>query len=875
LDEYVGTGSLYCIAANRISYAFDLRGPSLAVDTACSSSVVAVHLACESLRRGESHLALAAGVNLILSPTHSIRMCKSRFLAPDGKCKAFDHRANGFVRGEGVGVVVLKPLARALADNNPIYAVIRGSAVNQDGRSNGLTAPSPKAQEEVLRTAYRSAGVSSGTVQYVEAHGTGTSLGDPIEAKALGKVLAEGRAAGDICAIGSVKTNIGHLEAAAGIAGVIKLALSIHHGEIPPSLHFESPNPLIPFGELPLRVQSALGPWPRGAAAAIAGVSSFGIGGTNAHVVMTAPPPPAVENVAAPRTVETSSLLVLSARSAKALRLRATALAESLSSADAALTDVGYTTALHRGHLEHRLALVASSKHEAIECLRAFGTHGEAPGIVTGYRPAPRRLKLAMVFSGHGSQWPGMGKKLAKEEPAFRAALEECCRAIAHHADFSLEESFFGSKPAETASNIAVVQPSIFAVQVALAALWRSWGIEPTAVVGQSMGEVAAAHVAGALSLDAASKIICLRSRLMRPKAGLGTTAYFQASAEEMQALVDRPERRDRVSIAVWAAPGATVLSGDEPILVQLVEQFNSKGQFARVVNTDVAFHSPHMDSLHADMLAGLGHFESSRPILPLCSTVTGTFVDAPLQPAYWWANLRDPVRFSAAIEQLVTVSACDVFLEVSPHPLLTASIEQCLALHTDVPRAVMSSIRRNVDERADLLRGLGALYVRGHSPEFRRLFPSGSQQVRVPSYTWDDESYWVASARTTSATVMSAQPAVATPETARAKRAPAAAEAPPASRAAAVDWRDRDQRESYVQRLLARALRLPSSQVDLSRSPLSLGLDSLMAMELRELVESELGISLPLETFLSAPSVSQLAAEVGAAHGASVVTAS
>ena len=425
IDAYAGTGNALSIAANRISYVFDFRGPSMALDTACSSSLVAVHQACSSLRNGESTLALAGGVNLILSPAITINFTKAGAMAPDGRCKAFDARANGYVRSEGAGVVVLKPLSKALADGDPIYAVIRGSAVNQDGRSNGLMAPNPLAQEAVLREAYRRAAVSPGEVQYVEAHGTGTLLGDPIEAKALGAVLGVDRPPGRPCALGSVKTNIGHLEAAAGIAGLIKVALALKHREIPPSLNFEEPNPHIPFDELPLRVQTTLGPWPAESAPALAGVSSFGFGGTNAHVVLQEAPQSnsGIRNAECGRenphseirNTNSAYLLPLSARSPEALRALARVYQDFLtrSESTSSLHDISYSASMRRSHHDYRLAVTGKSAEQLTESLEAYLREEARPGLSSEHKISGHRRKLVFVFPGQGSQWFGMGRNAA------------------------------------------------------------------------------------------------------------------------------------------------------------------------------------------------------------------------------------------------------------------------------------------------------------------------------------------------------------------------------------------------------------------------------------------------------------------------------
>jgi len=558
IDAYAGTGNALSIAANRISYIFDFRGPSIAIDTACSSSLVAVHLACTSLRNGESTLALAGGVNLILSPAITINFTKAGVMAADGRCKAFDAGANGYVRSEGAGLVVLKPLYRAIADGDAIYAVIKGSAVNQDGRSNGLMAPNPLAQEAVLREAYRRADLSPGDVQYVEAHGTGTLLGDPIEAKALGKVLAGDRLSGRRCAIGSVKTNIGHCEAAAGIAGLIKVALALKHSEIPASLHFQEPNPHIPFDDLPLRVQTKPGPWSEETGPPLAGVSSFGFGGTNAHVVLRQAPASRSENCEAAGS-KSCFLLPLSARSPEALQAVAQAYQQFLATSEFSVHDICYSASVRRNHHNYRLAVTGNSSQQLIEGLQAFQQGDTRAGLSSGPQASASRRKPVFVFSGQGSQWFGMGRTLLHQEAVFRDVIERCELAFRPHTDWSLIAELAATDAAHSRLNeVEVIQPALFAIQIALAALWRSWGIEPQAVVGHSMGEVSAAYVAGALNLEDAALVICSRSSLVKRTIGQGAMASVELSVEDARVAITGYE--DRVSIAVSTSPTSTVL---------------------------------------------------------------------------------------------------------------------------------------------------------------------------------------------------------------------------------------------------------------------------------------------------------------------------
>lgn len=746
IDAYAGTGNALSIAANRLSYLFDFRGPSLAIDTACSSSLVAVHLACASLRSGESTMALAGGVNLILSPAIAINFTKAGAMAPDGRSKSFDARADGYVRSEGAGVVVLKHLSGALDDGDPIYAVIRGSAVNQDGRSNGLMAPNPLAQEAVLREAYRKAAVSPGKVQYVEAHGTGTFLGDPIEAKALGTVLSIDRPRRRPCALGSVKANIGHLEAAAGIAGLIKVALALRHKEIPPSLHFEEPNPHIPFDDLSLRVNAELTPWPTDLGPALAGVSSFGFGGTNAHVVLEAAPPVTSEPPVARREGGTY-LLPLSARSPEALRSLARAYQDHLTVPDAAaiLPDVCYSASVRRCQHDHRLAVTGNSPDQLVESLEGFLRGETRPGLSSGRKPTARRRKLVFVFSGQGSQWLAMGQRLLDQEAVFRQVIEQCDRAMQPYGDWSLLAELTATDAAQSRLNeVDVVQPALFAIQIALATLWRSWGIEPQAVVGHSLGEVAGAHVAGALSFTDAVRVVCLRSRLFKRIIGQGAMAAVDLSIDEARRALNGSE--DRVSIAANNGPQSTVLSGDATALAAIVNRLQRTDVFCRMLNVDFAAHSPQMEPLRAELLQTLEGLQPRTESVPIYSTVTGQVSQGlEFDSHYWERNMREPVLFATAVQHLME-DGHDVFLEISPHPILLSAIQQgSYGVAQGV--AVLPSLRREEDERTVLFGSLGALYALGYPFDWSRAYPTGGRFIPLPLYPWQRERFWIESA--------------------------------------------------------------------------------------------------------------------------------
>jgi myxalamid-type polyketide synthase MxaE and MxaD len=751
IDAYYGTGAITSAVAGRISYAFGLRGPAMAVDTACSASLVAVHLACQSLRRRECDLALGGGVNLVLSPEGGIFLSRARALAADGRCKTFDASADGYVRAEGAGVVVLKRLSDALADGDDVLAVIASSATNQDGQSGGFTVPNGSSQKAVIQQALAEAGVKPSEVGYVEAHGTGTPLGDPIEARALGAVLSEGRPRSRPFLLGSVKTNIGHLEAAAGIAGLIKVVLSLQNGIIPPHLHLKQLNPRILPEEVPARIPLEPVPWPAGAELRIAGVSSFGLSGTNAHIIVKEAPPQGQTEPRAPAEEAPSraQLLPLSARGEGALKALARAyrsfLSEGGRGSALSLEDVAYTAGTRRSHHSDRLAIVGRSSEEIVERLGAF-LEGEArPGLSSGSGAASGRPpRIVFIFPGQGSQWPAMGRQLLREEPVFRATLEQCDQAFRAHVDWSLIDilcnDLCNDEAAARLEAIDVIQPVLFAIEVALASLWESWGVHPAAVIGHSMGEVAAAKVAGALRLEDAARVICRRSLLLRRVSGRGAMAVVDLPLKQAEALLHGHE--DRLSIAVSNGPRSTVLSGDPIALKDVLDRLKRDNVFCRPVKVDFASHSPQMDPLRADLLEALAGLEPRAAVRPIYSTVTGLpsegeALDAP----YWMRNLREPVMFSAAVEHALK-DGHDVFLELSPHPILLPAIEQVL-LHAGRKGLSLPSLRREQDPRAELLSSLGALHTAGYPVEFQRLYREPGRLVSLPAYPWQNEPYW------------------------------------------------------------------------------------------------------------------------------------
>jgi phthiocerol/phenolphthiocerol synthesis type-I polyketide synthase B len=669
VDAWSNTGGALSIIANRLSYFLDLRGPSFAVDTACSSSLVALHLACQSLRTGDSNLAIAAGVNLLLSPAVFYGFDQAGALSPGGRCRAFDAAADGFVRGEGCGVAVLKRLGDALRDGDRVLAVVRGSAVNQDGRSNGLMAPNPSAQMAVLRAAYTYAGIAPHEVDYVEAHGTGTLLGDPIEARALGTVLGRGRAENAPLVIGSIKSNLGHLEAAAGIAGFLKAVLAVHRGNIPGTLHFETPNPHIPFHQLRLEVAAQQRDWPSTGRPRRAGVSSFGFGGTNAHLVLEqaptlAPAPPCQEPAV--------STLVVPGKSPERIASLAGSLAEWMvgDGHDVALTEIAHTLNHHRASHPAFATVSARDRTQAVAGLLALA-EGRPAQEVVGPHAGSCAPGIAFVYSGQGSQWAGMGRRLLADEPVFAEAIAGLEGDFVQHVGFSLEHVLVASEPV---SGDARVQPVLMGLQLALTALWRSYGVHPDAVIGHSMGEVSAAVVAGALSVADGLRVIATRSGLMSRLAGQGAVALLKLDADTATAMAaDYPN----VSVAGYLSPRQTVVAGAPQQVDALIAAVSAQNRFARRVNMEVASHTGLMDAILPDLSSALTDLRPQAPAIPFYSTVADPTVAPAFDAGYWVTNVRQPVRFHEA----VTAAGRDhcTFIEISPHPVLSQAITETL----------------------------------------------------------------------------------------------------------------------------------------------------------------------------------------------------
>ncbi|MFS8200185.1 type I polyketide synthase [Streptomyces sp. CWNU-52B] len=723
VDPYYATGKEFSFAAGRIAYTFGLHGPAMAVNTACSSSLVAVHLACQALRAGEVDTALAGGVNVIVAPELTVFMSKVRALSPTGRCRPFDAAADGIVRGEGCGIVVLKRYADAVRDHDRVHGLIRGSAVNQDGRSAGLTAPNTLAQQDLLRRALESAGVGPGELAYVEAHGTGTPLGDPLEIAALAEVFGRTRPAGQPLLVGSHKAHFGHMDSAAGIAGLLKTLLVLRHRTVPGQIHHDRPAPMIDWAASGTRVPVDTVPLPGAGAAPTAGVSAFGLSGTNAHVVLTGVPQPVPDPGGPPYTV------LVSASTADGLRLLAADYRARLSGPAGPVGPLAAASALRRTHLRHRVAAVGDDAAGLAAALDA----------AEGVRAADPPPRVVHVFSGQGSQWPLMGLDLARNEPVVRETLDACAELLRADAGWSLHDVLRDPDPARVrATDIA--QPVLFAVQVALARLWQSWGVRPDAVVGHSMGEVAAAHISGALPLADAVRLVTHRGRLMHRAAGTGRMAHVERGAEQVRAWL--AARHPQVCVATENGPESVVVAGPVGPLHEAVRELAGTGANVVELPVDHAFHSPLMQP-YADELADLMRdLVPAEPTIPFLSTaVPGS--PGPLDAAYWSANVREPVRLWPVVDALLA-EADTAFVELGAHPVLARPLRSALS-HRGRTGPVVSSLCRGQDGPGALARSRARLHEAGVLVDWAAVHGGTPvAPVTLPPHRWADERHWL-----------------------------------------------------------------------------------------------------------------------------------
>ncbi|MEH1949611.1 MAG: SDR family NAD(P)-dependent oxidoreductase [Nostoc sp.] len=756
VDGYTGIGVARSIAVGRISHLLGLQGPNIQLDTACSSSLVAVHLACQSLRLKECNLALVGGVNAILFPGNTIARCKMKALAPDGRCKTFAASADGYGQGEGCGMVVLKRLSDALADGDSVLAVIRGSATNHDGPSGGLTVPNKKAQKEVIQQALQNARVEPHQVSYVEAHGTGTTLGDPIELESLAAVYGKNRPHSEPLVVGSVKTNFGHLEAAAGVSSLMKVVLALYHQEIPPHLHFTEPNPYIPWNEIPVVVPTTGIPWLRGEQPRMAGVSSFGMSGSNAHVILEEAP----EQVKSPKSKVGSEnslerpvhLLTLSAKTPKALEDLASSYYNHLKiHPEQRLEDICYTANTGRSHFQYRLAVLAASEAELREKLGDFSTNNEALGLFSGQlQNTSSQPKIAFLFTGQGSQYIRMGWELYQTQPIFRQALEQCDRILQPYLKIPLLEVLYSHTEVEDQASHLVnetvyTQPALFALEYALVQLWKSWGIEPDVVMGHSVGEYVAATVAGVFSLEDGLKLIATRGRLMQQLPEGGEMVSVLASESQVREALAQPTvgiapYTSQVAIAAFNGPENIVISGVSEAIGAICSSLESQGVKIKRLQVSHAFHSPLMEPMLREFEAVSQQVSYNQPRIPLISNVTGQRVDKSIAThQYWVDHVRQPVRFAQSIETLHQ-QGYRVFLEIGPKPILLGMGRQCLP---DNQKVWLASLRSPQSDSEQMLSSLGQLYVQGAKVDwlgFDRDYPRG--KVMLPTYPFQRQLY-------------------------------------------------------------------------------------------------------------------------------------
>jgi acyl transferase domain-containing protein/NADPH:quinone reductase-like Zn-dependent oxidoreductase/acyl carrier protein len=752
-EGYLGTGGSGGVASGRVSYVLGLQGPAVTVDTACSSSLVALHLAAQALRSGECSLALAGGVTVMATPGTFVDFSRQRGLAADGRCKAFAQAADGTGWGEGVGMLVVERLPDARRLGHRILAVVAGSAVNSDGASNGLTAPNGPSQQRVIRAALASAGLSAGDVDVVEAHGTGTRLGDPIEAQALLATYGQHRPGGEPVLLGSVKSNIGHTQAAAGVAGIIKMVTAMARGTVPATLHVDAPSDQVDWDSGAVRLVTEAVPWPGDAGRTRrAAVSSFGFGGTNAHVILEGVPAEDHADAGQPDIANATTLLV-SARTAEGLKAQAGRLREFVVEHPGLdPRDVGWSLAMTRSQFEHRAGITGTGRAELLAGLGAVAAGAPTQHAVTGVADAAGRGRVVFVFPGQGGQWAGMGRELAESSPVFAARLAECSRALAPHTGWLVEDVLAGVDGADGADGTPdldradVVQPVLWAVMVSLAAVWQSAGVTPDAVVGHSQGEIAAACVAGILSLPDAAKVVALRSQaLMALTAHGGMLAVAEPAAQVRQRLA---WWENRLAVAAVNGPAATVVSGDLRALAKLAATCAGDGIRTKTVPVGYASHCAQVEQLEAEITAALAGLAPGPGRVPMVSAMTGEWLDGPqLDARYWYDSLRATVEFDRAVRVLADTGH-SVFVEVSPHPVLTAAITETLedsggAADAAAPAPVVTeTLRRRHGGLNRFLASLAALHVRGVGVDWAAVL-AGGRRVDLPTYSFQRQRYW------------------------------------------------------------------------------------------------------------------------------------
>ena len=747
INSYSITGTLAASASGRISYAYDLAGPSISIDTACSSSLVALHQACKSLLSNETNLNIVGGVNLMLSPEYHVGFSRLGALSPDGHCKAFDASANGFVRSEGSAVLIIKKLSDAIRDKDNILGTIPGSCINNDGSEGGFTAPNPLAQEDVIRKALTLSGITINDVDYIETHGTGTKIGDPVELEAIGKVYADRDEDKNNLIIGSVKSIIGHTESAAGMAGLVKILLSMKHELIPPNAHFINPNPNINWNKIPVKVASKAIKWKQRDLPRIAGVSAFGLSGTNAHIIVKEPPHVQIAFDQKDDVITNPIILPLSARSKAALKDLAKIYLDIFEKSDYnEIYQIAKNVALRRTHFNNRLIIIGKSKSELIQKLNDHIIDGEE------YLNRVKRKEVVFVFPGQGSQWLGMGLELLEASPVFKELMLNCEKELKKHVSWSLIDEL---KSGAKFKDVSVIQPILFAIQISLSKLWMSFGIHPKLVIGHSMGEVAAAYVSEILTLKDAVKVICLRSRLAKKISGKGAMAVVELSIEKISAVIK--DYKKEVSIAANNGPNSVILSGDSASIDVIIEKLERENVFCRKINVDFASHSPQIDTIKKELLDGLGKITPKKGVIPIYSTVKNELSDGnDFNEYYWCDNIRKPVLFSQAIQYCLENTEELTFVEISPHPVLLAFVEQNIEnnikgkidiFQNHNSYTTTRSLKREEPELYEVLSNLCELYSDGVDVNWKSYYSSdycNKKTLKIPMYPWQREMFWI-----------------------------------------------------------------------------------------------------------------------------------
>jgi amino acid adenylation domain-containing protein len=842
IDAYFGSGNATSIAANRISYLLDLQGPSFTVDTACSSSLVTVHLACQALRNGEADMAVTGGVSLMLSAANSISFSLAGMLAPDGRCRTFDADAKGYVRGEGCGMIVLKRLSDARRDNDNILAVVRGSAVNQDGRTNGLTAPSAISQQRVIKEAMDFAKIKPEDVGYVEAHGTGTILGDPIEVQALTGAM-EGRPIEKKCFIGSSKTNIGHLEGASGIAGLIKTVMVLKHKQIPPHLNFKKINPHIPIDETPFVIPLKKVDWNVNGTKRIAGIHSFGFGGTNAHIILQEAPEKKIEPNKLERPVH---ILCLSAKSKKALQdLSALYANFAERNADVNLADLCYTANNGRLHDEYRLAIRFKDTKELIGASRDFAKGVENFSCNFNRVGQAAGQKKAFLFTGQGAQYAGMAKTLYDTQPQFKAILDECDALLQPYLEESILNIIFNSTD-DQINKTLYTQPALFVVEYALARLWISWGIKPDYLIGHSVGEYVAACIAGVFKLEDALKLVAARGRLMSSLPEDGAMAAIFTDEKTVSRYIS--DKENEISIAGINDPKNTVISGKKEVVQEVLKKIESDKIEFRLLKVSHAFHSRLMDPILVEFEKVAREIDYQKPKIPVVSNITGKLYTEAPDAAYWTKHIRNTVNFADGIKTIDGLG-CKTYLETGPHPALIGMARNTVSADKT---AWLPSLNRKQDDWDVLTESLGTLYVNGFNINWKE-FDTGFQRskLELPTYPFQRERYW--------ADPINGRPAYSTSEEQFAEELE---EDNVFSREDFLTLSNEEQQKQIEEIILSevsQVLRIPKNKIDLGKSFTQLGMDSIMAIELKNNIERILNIEIEISALLSGPNINDL----------------